>query len=214
MNLSALHKCSIYFRDIVLDCFCCAAFAFIQITPHYWQWQLMCCNYNNKGSYPRWLIHIKLLQWIINTTASDLISFATKNSRGNSWPQFAFIVTSCGVFPRCHARIFAPEYHFTLVHSSGLHSHSNAFWGCGWTGSSMYCQKFEGSQWRYWYSVNKQPSGTFPATLPRISGGNRSSNEHQLGVNNKVIRAFVLLSLFIFQAFYKSLPVTAMMSHI
>lgn len=49
---------------------------------------------------------------------------------------------------------------------------------------SMCCQKLAGTQWRYWFSVDKHFSGTCRATLPRISsvclGSKRNDNGGQL----------------------------------
>lgn len=46
--------------------------------------------------------------------------------------------------------------------------------------------------------VHSRSSGTFQATLQRILGGNRNSNEDQLGGNNRLVWAFVLVLLFIY----------------
>lgn len=75
---------------------------------------------------------------------------------------------------------------------------------------SACCQKIAGTQWRYWFSADKHPSRTFPGRVPRVSsansGGKRSSNEHQLGLNDKAVRAFLMPSFFIyFQRFWKIL---------
>jgi len=71
----------------------------------------------------------------------------------------------------------------------------------------MCCQNFAGTQWRYWFVIDKHPSGNVPATFPRILRSNWSSNKHQLGVHNRGFSAFVLLLLFIYLLFY-TLPVT------
>lgn len=132
------------------------------------------------------------------TTASDLMSFATKNSRVNT-----SVISSC----RMHhvTKQLLPQVKMPPVVCTVLRSQpNNAFWDRGEQDVQSFSVPAKNLQelWRHWFSADKHPFRTFPATVPSIfsasSGGKRSSYEHHLGVNNKVVRESSLLLFFIF----------------